>query len=472
MAKSARKRRAPRRITAVAISESLQNAGSWCGITNLPSELLDLIIQLVGDEDLLSLAVLCKRLNSLAIRLYFSRMGMQNSFLYLFSFQPLTPFHALKGVRLSLQHQTFRSINCSFSSNFIAEMREVQRTLEKISTLNTLMLNFGYTHVNLTSRQSSTSLSLLLDALQGKSCNTLNILVSGSTFFPPISARLLTDLEAVSLHSTSPLFCNWISQSLNASKITKLYISDDGETNTPTSLASLQLPSLNDFYISSIKLAATDLITFLARHASISSLYIDLQKPHLPRKSQPCLLPRMVNLTSTPDMITYWLSYPETVPEIRTIRLLTAQWGFRMYGCLAKKVNFRSLREVLSLIAKRNNIQSLSLTLEACPEMNRLLQLGKNPRAASVDKRSFHHVTHLTVSEATDVLHLIPPWLKLFPNLEILVIDSFLNPKLKTRSQKASFVKSIHESCPTVRTIAFGLVHTPVAQWLTDTEGC
>jgi hypothetical protein len=63
----------------------------------------------------------------------------------------------------------------------------------------------------------------------------------------------------------------------------------------------------------------------------------------------------------------------------------------------------------------------------------------------------------------------LPPWLRL-PSLAVLVIDGLKTPDLPTKSQKIWFAQQIYESCPTLRTFSFGLLHTPIVQWLAEDE--
>jgi hypothetical protein len=459
-----------RRFTTASGPKSIQKTGAGTSalLTDLPNELLDAITRLVGDDDLLALAVLCKRLNCVAIEIYHARMGINGVFLSISDLpHSTTSFHALKGIRLSFKSRNFLSITCYFSSNFIGEMKEVQRTLTTISTLNTIALNFTSMCNSLSVNwMFSSSLSLLLDALQGKSCNSLELTGNGTPIpYQTIFARPLVDLKCASLISIPEAITDWVTPSLNTSQITKFHLCDKILAATKSFLASLDLPSLLDFHISSWRHSVRDLITFLGRHPSITSLHVELQTYHLPQKSCICPLPNLHRLASTPKFVAYWLSSADTAPNITTLEFLPpAKWR------IPSRLYVRSLREAFGLIAKRPGIHSLSLALEACPEMDQWLKVGRHPRAASLDKRPLPHITRLSICEAAGVLNFIPSWLRLFPNLDILVIDGFLIQDLRTQSQKTRFARQIHGSCPTLKTISFGLLHTPIAQWLAEDE--
>jgi hypothetical protein len=102
-----------------------------------------------------------------------------------------------------------------------------------------------------------------------------------------------------------------------------------------------------------------------------------------------------------------------------------------------------------------------------------MLRIERHPQsqAASIDTYHLHHITGLTVHRATGVVDLIPPRLITFPSLKTLVVDIYQNPELDSELQKASFVKLIHESCPTLTTISFGHAYSSVAKWLTTNDG-
>jgi hypothetical protein len=439
------------------------------GFSDLPSELLNLILHMIpDDEDLLALAVLCQRLNAIALAIYLSRSNVDGPDLHLSSVA--TPFHCLKGVRLSFRYYHLQSILCYFSENIVEEMKEVQRTLESISTVRAVSLNFPL-GVDLREDRFPTSLSLLLDSLGGKSCADFE---AGSSCFTlpeqSIRARPLLDLKSVTFLRSpflSPLFREWTIQSLNSSLITYLYLDD--VINLHLFLASLKLPTLLDCHISSTRLPVQDLLTFLNRHPSITSLHVnrgDYQLQVLPNPPT-WSLPHLSYLSSRPELIIYLLLSPQAVPSLTTVELITGDLRQR-----PDKLNFSSLKEAFISIAKQRKIVSLSLTLEASPEMREWLRVDRHSwsQAASVDKFQLRHITQLTLEEARGVVDLIPPWLILFPSLEKLVIDCYENRELESKTQQASFVKLIHEYCPTLNTILFGHWSraTSVAQWLTN----
>jgi hypothetical protein len=438
------------------------------GISDLPNELLNLILHLIQDEDLLALAVLCQRLNAVALAIYLSRSKVDGRILHLSTLG--TPFHALKGVRLSFRYYHLQSLLCYFSENIVEEMKEVQRTLESISTVGRVLLKFPI-GVDMRKDRFPTLLALL-DSLGGVSCTDFE---AGGTCvtFPErsILPRPLLDLKTVSFICSpflSPSFRQWTTQSLNSSPITNLYLDD--VINLHLFLASLKLPALLDCYISCTRLPVQDLLTFLDRHPSITSLYVnrgDYQLP-VPQNSPMWSLPRLSYLSSRPDFIIYFLLSPQAVPSVTTVQLITGGLAQR-----PDKLDFSSLGEAFILIAKQPKIVSLSLTLEASPEMRKWLRVERHPSprslAPSVDKFHLRYITKLTVDEANGVVDLIPQWLALFPSLENLVIICYQNRELDSKSQKASFVKLIHEYCPTLNTISFDRWSpTSVAQWLTN----
>jgi hypothetical protein len=298
-----RSKKSGRRLPTAYFLRSTQKtgAGTLALLTDLPNELLDLIAHQLGDDDLLALAVLCKRLNCIALGIYHVRMGINEVFLSISDMaQSITTFHSLKGVRLSFKCRNFLSITCHFSQNFIGEVKEVKRTLETISTLNTIVLNFTYARQYFATSDPPVSLSLLLDALRGKSCNTLEVTGSGPVlpYRQTMPAHPLIDLKCVSLISAPEAVMDWLPPSLNTSRITKFHLCDKVTVETRCFLALLKLPSLLDLHITSQRLSVGDLITFLGRHPSITSLHVELRTYHFPHKSCIRPLPNLLSIAS------------------------------------------------------------------------------------------------------------------------------------------------------------------------------
>jgi hypothetical protein len=129
-------------------------------LSDMPTELLNLILHLIPDEDLLALAILCQRLNAVALAIHFSRHKVDD-LRYLHLSTIATPFHALKGVRLSFRCHHLYCFSCYFSEeNLVQEMNEVQRTLVGISTVRKVALRFPNT--SMSGDHFSTSVASLL----------------------------------------------------------------------------------------------------------------------------------------------------------------------------------------------------------------------------------------------------------------------------------------------------------------------
>jgi hypothetical protein len=142
---------------------------------------------------------------------------------------------------------------------------------------------------------------------------------------------------------------------MNSSTITHLYLDDDEVIDLHLFLDSLDLPNLLDCTLSSANLSPDNLITFLNRHTSITSLCINRSNFRLLPDLHICSLPHLSRLSCRPDFATYLLS-PEAVPSLRNVRLLNRQR-------VDNNIDLSSLGKAFDLLGKHHKIHSLSLTL-------------------------------------------------------------------------------------------------------------
>jgi hypothetical protein len=125
----------------------------WCKtLLDLPTELIFLIVRYLGSVDLLSLAVLCRRLHHIALPLYFKRKGVQD---IRGNLRVAFTNDYLPGLKVALFLDSAREIKFTFcnSPQLLQHMREAAYLISRFTRLGHVRLDFR----NLTFRRSSTS---------------------------------------------------------------------------------------------------------------------------------------------------------------------------------------------------------------------------------------------------------------------------------------------------------------------------
>ena len=244
----------------------------YATITDLPNEVLLMILSELTEHDLYSLALLCRRLNVMALPIYFSFFN--------FRFKPVIKQLSLKtymacplpGLRIALFIGKLDRLEVDYSDIFhgvcfnrsFGRMLGVKRLVSRMSSISSVKL-FG----------DSCGITMLvtwdiLNILPGKECQHLDISGNANSFCVtlrghPLHLQSLRSAAFLADFLFSPPFKTWVIRSINASPIRHLALSADN-VNLGDILPQLTLPSLDTFSLSCQSLSSSDLTAFLTRH--------------------------------------------------------------------------------------------------------------------------------------------------------------------------------------------------------------
>jgi hypothetical protein len=470
-------------------------------LTDLPNELLTLILQQLGHRELLDIACLCQRLNLIAIRLFFKDVGFDpgstQSSLKLELWQPFT---LLKGIRLSFTPKALHQLRCEFDISVLyQQMIDVQALILLLPAVSQVHLHFPaklrtlwQSDVDQAWKTFIKVLIRLLNTLDGKSCTHLEIEgLSPPTSIKPSRGRLkvqpLNTLQKVTISTSNTLYgklLDWIVLSLNNSPVHTLklttynpqhYLYDFSMAMDFTALAVLSrtnLPHLSNLQVC-VFTRMQNIVPYLHRHADITTLHITAWCHAASGiQAQYPVLPHLTKLVAVPKFIIDYLSHPEIVPDLQTVRLLTAR---RPYDSDELQYNFDTaeMTRTLEVLSNCRTIKCLSLTMNHGIPVGWMVMLESavSTEAHNGTKILLPHITHLTVLRAANIPQIFPHWLStLFPNVRVLVYDSAM-----AHHSQCSFVRQLVELCPTFMEVSFsGDAHPrPVVDWLEydDVEG-
>jgi F-box domain len=207
-------------------------------LADLPSELLHIICQQLGDDDLVALARLSAHLHRIALPMYFERIGFDGSTLKLGGSQGM-PFKVLKRLRLSFTLEKLKSVHCVFTyTGTLDDVREIRKFIALVPAVSSLSLSLPVIRpfFDVYSESVIETLFALIDTLHDKSCNRLEIIhlrlpdyqnLTGLTKLRPVETfqevilQGIYDQREADPITSSPqsLFLDWLILSMNNSPI-------------------------------------------------------------------------------------------------------------------------------------------------------------------------------------------------------------------------------------------------------------
>ncbi|KAL0947614.1 hypothetical protein HGRIS_013703 [Hohenbuehelia grisea] len=335
-------------------------------ISNLPSELLISILNLVDHSDLLRICLLSHHLHHCALSIYFNRCNSSPSD-DLSSIQELRlhpyedPFfrspQALRAFRLSIFTTEIRHLKCRFEFPehwLLWQLRWAYRAVEKAERVHEVTLDFSGLPLDL--RAFGTPRMKPLDQWQhafasftklalSKRCQILRMIVAGGFMdgtepVPPFHLSSLKEkvVRAVThsfkrsasrttARSELHAFLARLSVPLRSSNLSSLSFMalDKQSQDLKIPLSTISVPALEEFAIWQESIQFSDLIPFLERHPGITSLRVKFLSRALRYVADPpatlpdSFLPKLRYLALMSHHLPWFSAL--SLPDLRTIEL-------------------------------------------------------------------------------------------------------------------------------------------------------
>ena len=460
-------------------------------LLSLPTELIEMVVQEMEDDDVYSLSLLSRRLHFVALPIFISRqpglLGFGNLQL------SKTPLKLLRAARVALfiQHFDHVTVNLMAMEPVLPMLKSLGRLfsrIEYVGSISLQSLNFGGT---LDTKQVVKGLVPFMEGLREKSCTT--VLMSGITIPSErkggrrIEISPLTTLTTFDLHYSmlaNPSIRNWIIRTINMSPITTLSLNrvafSADKSSFGKDLSLLTLPFLTELsIIIRDTLQFDDLSAFLCHHRGISNLtfkcdiIINATTPTLPNDA----LPLLDTLHATPRYIQHFLRPCGSLPNLRHVDI-DPDFPPRMFGLIEPPPIERlaDVEDTLACLAPRDGITSLGFFLPLDGAANTWLERGCHPRQGKrMDvERSLVHIKTFQLRTAlgflvnAETMSLIPKWLSLFPGLQHADFNNMLG--LRSFAEDELFLRAVAEACPGIQTLQLGLFGQSAADLRQGTE--
>jgi hypothetical protein len=419
---------------------------TYATITDLPNEILLMILHDLQPDDLCHLAVLCRRLHTMALPIYFSKLSyITTGWQVIFE---SCDIRALRGLRLALFINKIDVLRCTLSDLTLEGMKGLRGLVLKMSIVSKVQLNanVGLSCQPTIPRLEAAAVNYFLLALAEKSCHNLSIVGGGNRLVlndRNVEVVFLRTLREVTIKGAPFLFLSrfrsWTIGSLNFSQIHSLTLSDVPKA-FPKILPALKLKHLETFTISSQNISFTLLANFLSRHRKIHTLTIDeevcLDRDPLP----PRVLSALTTFRGHAHTLLHLCSEPSNSP-LRVVHLLD--------DLLGEPSSFR--HQLFSYLAP-TKVHHLSFRFIKIvpPQTHRLLR-----SSFKVAECSMNHLKSIEVHSSAldhDSIRGISDWLRLFPALGSVIFTSWAM-FTQTPEQKESFIKDISVACPKLQTV-------------------
>jgi hypothetical protein len=494
----------------MATSFDLEHVQPHAGLLDLPTETILQIIENLTHLDLLSLAVLCRRLHYIALPFYFQGHGVQNlqgNLKVAFHDRSLQGNY-LPGIRIALFLDSAREIEVIFrrSPYFFRDMKEAAYLVSRFTRLDHVKLNFLYIRdEKYTVPMVGPYLSDLLDAISAKSCKSFTILHGYLALFPGQSLDLAQEttsarhnrdlgptesgppvpnltsppfvcLRALQLNSNFFMwypFVEWTLQTLARSSASLVELSLH-PLSLPSAdwayfLPSISLPLLSKLSLAADDLNFSDLVLFLRRHPHLTTLCLchgrlctsaggPVIPPEIPEPLPPGLFLTLTRLCGPSDYIVHLLRDCEQFPhlvdiDIRAFRFSRSLWERQ------KKQN-----EALALVKQLPVERQIRLTI---------ILFGASldsVQPVPATKRQLRNVRSLNL-RVCDLLLMkhdpavIARWLALYPSLrELTFLQKYFDSAFN-ESRRCAFVEQIAVAHPKIEHVAFGQDRRSVGNW-------
>ena len=492
-------------------------------LLHLPNELVLLIFEYLGEDELYSLSLVCRRLHHSALPICLVRCGLFKSSvspekLVLFVNKALSPKQkrGLLRLRTSLDITSVKRITCELDyplSAFFAEVRNLHRLMEKLTSMEEVILEFTDTFWSLWKVAKAMDWDkwiCLFFALLGTAASKCSILTLRQRgFFPnsqiirpggsrhktsTISRPIITIDKIVGLVVGKPSFSRsirreptnrpdtrdgptrspntttlntlviassallhspflpWTIETLNNSPITTLSIDSINLISGEWSdiLPIITLPTLSVLSIDSCFIALADLSAFLSRHPNLTILNIGAGMVDLALSIQPSL----------PNLLSQLITL--SAPKNYTVQFLTSAHAFprlrflTIISHIALASDFAAIEQTASIAARQltNIVLSLELHVHTSNWLDTDSDAGLGISGANTLAQ---RVTSLVIKAGWCGLEKhardrLPSWLTRFCALETLTFVDQSRWPLDVQV-KMMFIRSIGAACPRVKTV-------------------
>lgn len=386
-------------------------------LTDLPNELLIIIVHQISTEDRLSLAHLCRRFNHIALshQLYEKHTASYSSFGY------GRQFSDLRHLGLFITAETpFPVIKLAFTSQYKKEMDEVQHYLDNIPyDPPAFHVKFLAEELCKSSRKTET----IEPSIQRFSsfCKGLVRLKCLSLTFPffeashldksttPFDVPALTTLQSATFHWTeSYRLSEWFVKCINASPIEILVVSDEMDKYLP----ELHARNLQHVTFRNCTNSALSWSSFISRHAATLQIlecpkgfaYADIGQVQGMMKLES--VPHLTTVTGPTLLLIAILSSEKAFPSLENIEII--EQGILWVG------SGRQMEEMQILLHMMSRIPSIRCLRS--PFVNLVETASEWPPDEAM--AAIPHIDSLTVTEPWLVPKENRYWLyRLFPNL-------------------------------------------------------
>jgi len=414
----------------------------YATITELPNEILLMILSALDTIDLYTLAVVCKRLHYTALPIYLSKFDLKQAAESLLFTQKNLP--GIRGLRLALFVNTLDRVQLSVDSLQNAGPKgkyllSTQRLLSRMSRISSIDLSVP-AHLSWTSAVHTSTMQDFLNILPGKSCQQLTISGEGIVDFfadPKAEMQILNSLQQVTFNSSflfRPPYLRWMVESLNASPIHSLNIRYLGDTCNL--LSSLHMPYLEDLSFSCQvygKSQRIDLAAFLGRHDKLRTLALH------PLGTSHCApletgISGLVELKGDIPILLNLLSGPKAFQLLNSVTVAPVL------------VSSTQLAQFFKYLAQ-TTVSHLSLSLNHDSTFEKWITLSSyNLRnsGARVETQLIHLTSlELVLGADASLLSKIPKWLALFPALASVSFSGYCQHS-SPQQARATLVEDIN----------------------------
>jgi hypothetical protein len=449
-------------------------------IFGLPTELIVMVLDMIDDEDLLSLSLLCRQLHYLALPILMSRLDgwrYPRKSIFLYNRPPIY----LRAARIALFLQDLTAIvvnlSCLDPLRLFPTLKGLARLILRMRRVKAISFSLLPTWKPADNTEIVNGFKQIAEALVSKGCEELTL--EGCPFLPGHNvgphSKISPLMTLRSFHARCATFSHpplrsWIIDSINISPITNLTLHDAAFSKAPSDfgkdLRFLTLPSLAILSITSPKdLQFCDLLAFLCRHSGIKDLTlkceaaISAKSPAPPDDS----LPVLSTLRTSPQYVVHLLRPPNSLPSLTHVVI---DPNFPIWdphdGEPSNKSRFVQVDNSLASVASRRNVTSLGLYLPLDQSAETWLMSGSHPRQG---KRrdiecSLKYIDTLAVCGTIGgrvsprTIPLMPKWVSLFPALRHANFGILLGQLSYAEEDK--FLRAVIDACPELETV--GLV--------------
>ncbi|KAF5350744.1 hypothetical protein D9758_010402 [Tetrapyrgos nigripes] len=480
-------------------------------LTDLPVELITLVLEESEKDDVLSLAVVCRGLNAIAGFFFLKSIGLQAIPHGWLTFGAYVghPFGVIPGLCIVLNClANVSSLTFCFStSDYSKELYRALSILKRLTSCNYLSFhlpNYAYPSPSLAS-SVSTVLEEFLSELASKNVRTLQIEADFHTV-PKRSSKAL--LPAISIERAivntpfihnSP-FRDWFISSFNASPIQSLRINYGAHFSS--FLIRLSLPSLREFDVTSCGQIATNFDpfrSFLLRHPTLVSLHLGCCKyiatkgtiSPLPQGS----LPVLQSLTVHPSILPYFFSIPysssreglssrrgrrvadrdnpissQFPPHLRHISLLNmTESCYSTYG-VTMDASLEVCKTALFSVSACSAITVITISFDDLLNSEHLRAIGRSQSLTLpfIQSASFRFRERAPLDQVKAIL--IPWFQRTFPNAELFIIKLAIMHWWE-QEEKSDFVRKVRDFCPQVKSVGINFQQYKIEDWLAQAEG-